>query len=91
MSVGTDLSDRSLTTFDKSIITSCTALFALFASPAAGVLGDAVGRKRVLLGADALFIAGALWQAWTKSVPGMVVGRSLIGLGVGSASFVAPL
>lgn len=38
-----------------------------------------------------LFIAGALLQALSHSVPAMVVGRSVVGAGVGAASFVTPL
>ena len=38
-----------------------------------------------------LFVVGALWQALTTSVWGMIGGRSVVGLAVGSASFVVPL
>ena len=86
-----DLSNRLLTTLDKSLITSCTALSALFASPLAGALADGWGRKTVVLGADVLFVAGALWQAWSLTVGGMIVGRCLVGVAVGGASFVVPL
>ncbi|KAF2872380.1 general substrate transporter [Massariosphaeria phaeospora] len=91
VSVGSDLSSRPLTTLDKSLVTSCTSFFALVASPLTGVLADQWGRKRVILGADVLFVLGALWQAWTSSVWGMIAGRSIVGLAVGSASFVVPL
>lgn len=91
VSIDTDLSSRPLSTLDKSLITSCTSLFALPASPASGLLADYWGRKPVLLLADLLFIVGALWQAFTTTVPGMVAGRSIVGAAVGGASFVAPL
>ena len=91
VSIGTDLSARPLSTLDKSLITSSTSLFALIASPLTGVLADHWGRKRVILLADALFVVGALWQALASTVWGMIFGRSIVGLAVGSASFVAPL
>lgn len=91
VSIGTDLSNRPLTTLDKSLVTSATSLFALLASPVTGVLADAWGRKRVILVADVLFVVGALGQAWSSTVRGMIVGRSIVGLAVGSASFVVPL
>ncbi|PGG98326.1 MFS transporter, SP family, solute carrier family 2 (myo-inositol transporter), member 13 [Blastomyces parvus] len=91
VSIGTDLSGRALTTLDKSLITSCTSLFALIVSPFAGVLGDKLGRKPIILIADVLFIAGAIWQAASSSVWSMIAGRSLIGLGVGAASLITPL
>lgn len=90
VSIGFDLS-HELTTLDKSLITSCTSLFALIASPIAGILADKLGRKRVILVADVLFIIGALWQAFTVNVTGMIAGRSLVGLAIGGASLVVPL
>ncbi|KAH9876307.1 hypothetical protein J1614_004186 [Plenodomus biglobosus] len=41
--------------------------------------------------ADVLFIVGALMQALTTTVAGMIAGRSIVGAAVGSASFVVPL
>lgn len=91
VSIGTALSGRELSSLDKSIITSATALFALIASPVSSVLADHLGRRRVILYADALFIGGAVLQAVSSTVPLMVVGRCIIGAGVGAASFVVPL
>ncbi|KAK1689764.1 general substrate transporter [Colletotrichum godetiae] len=89
--IDTSLSNRILTTFDKSIITSSTALFALLVSPFSSIVADALGRKRVIFVADILFILGALMQAWAGTVTSMVIGRSIVGLAVGAASFVVPL
>jgi SP family myo-inositol transporter-like MFS transporter 13 len=91
VSVGSSLSNRPLTTLDKSLITACTSLFALLISPASGLLGDSLGRKKVILLADILFVLGAAIQAVTTSVWLMIVGRSTVGLAVGAASFVVPL
>jgi MFS transporter, SP family, solute carrier family 2 (myo-inositol transporter), member 13 len=91
VSVGTSLSGRELTSFDKSIITSSTALFALIASPLSSILADAYGRRRVILLADFLFMLGAVAQAGSFTVSSMVLGRSIVGAGVGAASFVTPM
>ncbi|KZF25576.1 general substrate transporter [Xylona heveae TC161] len=91
VSIQSGLSGRVLTTADKSIITSCTSLLALLVSPLAGILADRLGRKKLILVADALFILGALWQACTASVWGMVAGRGIVGLAIGAASMVVPL
>ncbi|KAJ5145419.1 hypothetical protein N7448_002811 [Penicillium atrosanguineum] len=91
VTIGSDLSSRPLDTLDESLITSCTSLFALVASPFTGVLADKCGRRRVILVADALFALGALIQASTSNVWGMILGRSILGLAVGSASAVTPL
>ncbi|KAL8953194.1 MAG: hypothetical protein Q9222_000929 [Ikaeria aurantiellina] len=90
VSIGDDLS-HPLSTLDKSLITSATSLFALIASPLAGILADRLGRKYVVLIADLLFAVGALWQASTGSVTGMIIGRSVVGLAIGGASLVVPL
>ncbi|KAM7209497.1 General substrate transporter [Naviculisporaceae sp. PSN 640] len=91
VSIGTALSNRALTSLDKSIITSCTSLFALLISPYASVLADSLGRKRVILAADVLFVLGAVIQALSSTISAMVVGRSIVGAAVGAASFVVPL
>ncbi|KJK89292.1 hypothetical protein H633G_06848 [Metarhizium anisopliae BRIP 53284] len=91
VSIGTSLSNRELTSMDKSVITSSTSLFALLISPFSSVLADRLGRKRVVLYADILFILGAVLQAICSTVPVMIAGRCIIGAGIGAASFVVPL
>ncbi|PYI10375.1 MFS myo-inositol transporter [Aspergillus sclerotiicarbonarius CBS 121057] len=91
VSIGSDLSNRNLSTLDKSLVTSCTSLLALIASPLAGILADNFGRRKVIVVADVLFTLGALIQAVTNTVWGMIAGRSIVGLAVGGASLVTPL
>ncbi|KAF2833551.1 general substrate transporter, partial [Ophiobolus disseminans] len=91
ISINSSLSHRPLTTLDKSLITSSTSFFALLASPLTGVLADTLGRRGILFIADVLFVAGALIQAFSTTVWGMIIGRSIVGAAVGSASFVVPM
>lgn len=91
MSIDKSLSGRPLTSLDKSIITSTTALLALLISPFSSVLADAFGRRHVILLADVLFVVGAVVQADSSTVSSMVVGRSVVGAAIGAASFVIPL
>ena len=91
VSIGTDLSSRQLTTLDKSLITSCTSFFALLASPLAGVWADKIGRKNIIIVADALFVIGALVQAVSPTVWSMILGRSIVGAAIGGASLITPL
>jgi MFS transporter, SP family, solute carrier family 2 (myo-inositol transporter), member 13 len=91
VSIGDALSGRQLTTGDKSLITASTSFFALLASPVAGWTADQLGRRNVLLVADGLFIAGAVWQAFAQTVPSMIAGRSVVGVAVGAASLIVPL
>ena len=90
VSIQSDLG-RPLSTVDKSLITSCTSLGALVASPVTGDLADRFGRKKMILVADLLFIAGALLQTVSQNVPDMVFGRAVIGFAVGGASLVVPM
>lgn len=91
VAIKSDLSNHPLSITDKALITSSTSLFALFSSLPSGFLCDHLGRKSVIVAADVLFVLGACWQALTESVWGMIAGRSIVGLAIGSASFVAPL
>lgn len=91
VSINSSLSHRPLNTLDKSLITSSTSFFALLASPVSGLLADSLGRKSIILLADILFILGALTQAFSSTVWQMIVGRSIVGAAVGSASFVVPM
>jgi len=91
VSIGSDLSHRSLTTLDKSLVTSSTSFFALVASPVTGILADKFGRKWVIIVADVLFTIGALLQSFAGSVWVMILGRSIVGLAVGATSLVVPL
>ncbi|KAJ5281380.1 hypothetical protein N7478_006752 [Penicillium angulare] len=91
VTIGTDLSNRPLNTLDESLITSSTSLFALIASPFTGILADKYGRRKVILAADILFALGALIQCSTSQIWCMILGRSVVGLAVGSASAVTPL
>lgn len=91
ISIDQSLDHRLLTSLDKSIITSATALFALLVSPFSSHLADRLGRKRVILYADLLFVLGALCQALSSSVLVMILGRSIVGAAIGAASFVVPM
>ena len=91
VSIGSDLSNRSLMTLDKGLITSSVSAFALVASPIAGVLADKIGRKNIIIFSDVLFVLGALWQAVSGSVWAMILGRAVVGLAIGGASLITPL
>lgn len=89
--VGTDLLGRVLTSGDKSFITSATSLGALMGALIGGVAANLIGRKRVLLGSNVLFVVGTIIQLAAHTVWTMVAGRFVLGWGVGAASLIAPL
>lgn len=86
VSIGTDLSNRPLTSLDKGLITAATSFFALIASPIAGYLADRLGRKSIIVFSDVLFVVGALWQAVSTEVWSMIGGRLTVGLAIGGIS-----
>lgn len=56
-----------------------------------GYLSDKLGRKRSLVFCDVLFIAGAVVQAAISSKWPFIIGRFIMGIGVGAASQLAPV
>lgn len=89
--VGTDLSNKILTSGEKEFITSATSLGALLGAIAGGVFANLLGRKRVLMALNVVFIVGTIIQLVAKTVWTMVAGRFVLGWGVGAASLIAPL
>jgi sugar porter (SP) family MFS transporter len=84
------------TDFDLSntmveVVTSWVTLGALFGALAAGVLADRFGRKTALITAGTLFVLGALTQSLAPDTAILVIGRFIIGFGVGVASVAAPI
>lgn len=89
--IGTDLSNKILTSGEKEFITSATSLGALLGAILGGILANLIGRKRVLLGSNVIFVVGTIVQLAAKTVWTMIVGRFILGWGVGIASLIAPL
>jgi sugar porter (SP) family MFS transporter len=81
----------SLSPFVIEVVTSWVTLGALLGALAAGELADNIGRKRTVLIAGAMFILGSLVQALAPITGVLLVGRLIIGAGVGVAAVAAPL
>ncbi len=75
----------------KGWVASCALLGCILGAAGAGVLSDALGRKKVLLLSAVLFTVSALGAALPSSVTQFVIARILGGLGIGMASMVSPL
>ncbi len=56
-----------------------------------GVLSDRLGRKPVILGGLAMFLAGSLVAAFADSIHGIIVGRALQGCGAIASTLMALL
>lgn len=84
--------DLALTTFTEAVVVS-SLLFpgAALGALLGGKLADTLGRKGSLLVCACLFFFGALICAIAPNVTIMVVGRILLGFGVGAAAATVPL
>lgn len=73
------------------IITSWVTLGALFGALVAGLLADRLGRRLTIVLAAVLFTIGAALEAAAPGTFVLVIGRLVVGFGVGVASVAAPL
>lgn len=64
---------------------------AIVGAAVGGKVSDRFGRKPAMLGADVVFVIGAIVMAAATSPAIIIVGRVLVGLGIGVASMTAPL
>lgn len=83
--------DFGIGTTVTEIITSWVTLGALVGALVAGFLADHYGRRTTILSAAGLFIVGATIEALAPGPAVLVVGRLVVGFGVGVASVAAPL
>ncbi|KAL2315148.1 MFS myo-inositol transporter [Schizosaccharomyces pombe] len=88
--LGSDLG-HVLSSGQKELITSATSFAALISATTSGWLADWVGRKRLLLCADAIFVIGSVIMAASRNVAMMVVGRFIVGYGIGLTSLIVPM
>ncbi|GJU97518.1 inositol transporter 1 [Tanacetum coccineum] len=75
----------------QETIVSMALVGAMIGSAAGGWINDAYGRKRATLLADVVFAIGSLVMAAAPDPYVLILGRLLVGLGVGVASVTAPM
>ncbi|KAK4055922.1 hypothetical protein OIO90_003179 [Microbotryomycetes sp. JL221] len=94
--IGTDLSDsegperQPLTTGQESWLVSSALVGAFVGSIVAAKSADRFGRRPVILAAAILFTLGALEQAAAQVYKEVILGRILVGVGVGLSSAILP-
>ncbi|GLT34226.1 hypothetical protein SLA2020_087520 [Shorea laevis] len=77
--------------FLQETIVSMALVGAMFGAAVGGWMNDAYGRKKATLIADVVFTAGAVVMASAPDPYVLILGRFLVGLGVGVASVTAPV
>ncbi|KAL2329445.1 hypothetical protein Fmac_017026 [Flemingia macrophylla] len=77
--------------FLQETIVSMAIAGAIVGAAIGGWINDAYGRKKATLFADVIFTAGAILMAAAPDPYVLILGRLLVGLGVGVASVTAPV
>ncbi|MGC1869930.1 MAG: sugar porter family MFS transporter [Acidobacteriaceae bacterium] len=83
--------DFLLSTFQEEIVVSAVLLGAVAGAAFGGKLADALGRRKLLIQVAILFIIGAIGTALAPSPTLLAIGRVVVGVAIGIASFTAPL
>jgi MFS transporter, SP family, solute carrier family 2 (myo-inositol transporter), member 13 len=80
-----------LTDWQQEVVVSSTVLAAFFSSLVGGSLNAAYGRRFAILTAAAVFAIGSLWLLLAWNYPTLVMGRIVVGIGIGIASLTTPI
>ncbi|XP_058722893.1 probable inositol transporter 2 [Vicia villosa] len=78
-------------TWLQEAIVSTAIAGAIIGASVGGWMNDKLGRKISILVADTLFLLGSLVMAFAPSPAVLILGRVLVGIGVGMASMASPL
>jgi MFS transporter, SP family, galactose:H+ symporter len=81
----------SLSTFPEELVVGMVLVGAATAALGGGRLSDRLGRRVTLMLTSAIFIFGALICAFASSFQILLVGRTIVGLGIGLASTTVPV
>jgi MFS family permease len=81
----------NLTLAQESLIVAAVTGGGMFSSLVAGILADAIGRKKVMIAAALLFIVSVLLIVTAQGFVPLFLGRALQGLSAGMIAVVIPL
>ncbi|CAO2044252.1 unnamed protein product [Urochloa humidicola] len=83
--------DLHITEVQQELLVGCLTFISLLGCLAGGRTSDAIGRKRTIGLAAAVFQAGAAIMTFAPSFATLMAGRLLAGIGIGFAVMVAPV
>ena len=75
----------------NGLVVSAVLLGALIGALISGRLTDTLGRRTLLINDAIIFILGTLISAFAPGIVTLMVGRFIVGVAIGIASYVAPL
>ncbi|MEB6036556.1 sugar porter family MFS transporter [Staphylococcus pseudoxylosus] len=83
--------DIPLTSFTQGLVVSSMLIGAIIGAGLSGPISDKLGRRKVVFIIAIIYIIGSLLMAVANSVDLLVIGRLVIGLGVGSSTAIIPV
>jgi SP family galactose:H+ symporter-like MFS transporter len=83
--------DFALSPGREELMVSAVLWGAVVGAALGGELSDRFGRRATLIAAAAVFVLGAIGTALVPTAAWLIVGRVVVGLAIGIASFTAPL
>jgi SP family galactose:H+ symporter-like MFS transporter len=83
--------DLSLSAITEEFVVSAVLFGAVIGAIFGGALSDRFGRRRIIIVAALIFSLGAIGTAFAEGVAWLVIGRVIVGIAIGVASFAAPL
>ncbi len=83
--------DFSLGTRQQEFTISVVLVGCILGAAVTGTIADAIGRRLTLLAAGLVFLVGAIVSAAAPDETVLLIGRFVVGIGVGFSSVVAPL
>src|SRR6266478_6512132 len=83
--------DFTLSTFALEVIVSGVLAGAAAGALTGGRLADLFGRRKLLIATAIIFAAGAILCAAAQSPPMLVIGRIIVGIGIGLSSSTVPV
>jgi len=83
--------DFGLSAFPQSLVVSMVLVGAATGALSGGRLSDRLGRRITLIATSVIFMCGALVCAFAGSFSTLLIGRAIVGLGIGVASTTVPV
>jgi sugar porter (SP) family MFS transporter len=83
--------DLGASTFEQSAIVGSLLLGAMAGAILSGYLAGAIGRRPTKIISGCIFTVAAIWSALSPTVWVLIVARFVLGISVGTASFVSPM
>ena len=81
--------DFHLTVRQEELVVGAVLIGATFGAAFGGRLADALGRRKILIWVALLFIVGAVGTALAQDATWLAIGRVVVGVAIGIASFTA--